>query len=151
MDLSGEVSRLEFEVLKGQKNLVPVRNALDEAVDKPARTESASRRLLEEITAIKQERATNEHTTVATIGHVNKLKVDLESLAKLLRQRVLASAVIHTDNTPVPVQIKHQKKPGKTKRDRFWVYVGEANSETAVVLADDCEVPLKELLPKYWL
>ena len=54
MDLSGEVSRLEFEVLKGQKNLVQVRNALDESVEELVRTEGRSRRLLEQIKEIEQ-------------------------------------------------------------------------------------------------
>lgn len=56
----------------------------------------------------------------------------LAPLTKLLRRQVLASAVIHTDDTPVPVQIKHQKKPGKTKRGRFWVYVGDPSHRYAV-------------------
>jgi hypothetical protein len=86
MDLSGEVRLLEFEVLKGQKNLVQVRNALDETVEELARTEGRSRRLLEQIRKIEQELATSDNTTVATVAHVNKLKADLKSLEEEVKR-----------------------------------------------------------------
>ncbi|MHC4415628.1 MAG: VWA domain-containing protein [Planctomycetota bacterium] len=91
MDRRGEVSRLEFEVLKGEKNLVQVRNALDEKVDELARTEGRSRRLIEQIRSIEEELATSENTTVATTAHVNKLKADLKSLEEEVKR--LAAAV----------------------------------------------------------
>ena len=56
----------------------------------------------------------------------------LAPLARRLRQEVLASAVIHTDDTPVRVQIKHEKKPGRTQQGRFWVYVGDQAHRYAV-------------------
>ncbi len=80
MDLRGEVSRLDFEVLKGEKNLVRVRNALDETIEELARTEGRSRELLEQIKRIEVELAESEHTTLATEEHANKLKADLKSL-----------------------------------------------------------------------
>jgi hypothetical protein len=46
-----------------------------------------------------------------------------------MRQRVLASAVIHTDDTPVPVQ---EKGRGTTRQGRFWVYVGDRDHRYAV-------------------
>ncbi|MBT8486912.1 MAG: VWA domain-containing protein [Phycisphaerales bacterium] len=79
-DLRGEVSRLEFEVLKGEKNLVQIRNALDESREELVRTEGRARRLLEEIRIIEQELAEYDDTTLATVEHVNKLKADLVSL-----------------------------------------------------------------------
>ena len=53
----------------------------------------------------------------------------LEPLHKLMRDRVLASKVIHTDDTPVPVQ---EKGRGKTRTGRFWVYVGDDDHRYAV-------------------
>jgi len=47
----------------------------------------------------------------------------LDPLVKLMAQRVKQSKVIHTDDTPVPVQ---QKGAGKTRTGRFWVYLGDA-------------------------
>jgi hypothetical protein len=86
LDLSGEVSRLEFEVLKGERNLVQVRNALDETVDELARTEGRSRRIIEQITIIEEELATSENTTIATVEHVNKLKADIKSMEEEVKR-----------------------------------------------------------------
>ncbi|MHC4993175.1 MAG: VWA domain-containing protein [Planctomycetota bacterium] len=86
MDLRGEVARLEFEVLKGQKNRVQVRNALDETVDELARTEGRSRQIIEQITRIEEELATSENTTLATQEHVNKLKADVKSMEEEVRR-----------------------------------------------------------------
>jgi transposase len=46
----------------------------------------------------------------------------LEPLADLMRQRVLQSPVIHTDDTPVKVR---EPGLGRTRTGRFWVYVGD--------------------------
>ncbi len=53
----------------------------------------------------------------------------LKPLQDLMRRRVLKSAVIHTDDTPVPVQ---EKGRGKTRQGRFWVYVGDRDNRYAV-------------------
>lgn len=91
MDLSGEVSRLEFEVLKGEKNLVQIRNALDDTVEELVRTEGRARRIIEEIKKIEEELSTHENTTLATKEHVNKLKSDLKALEEEVKR--LAAAV----------------------------------------------------------
>jgi hypothetical protein len=79
-DLRGEVSRLEFEVHKAEKNLVQARNTLDEEIDEQARLEGRSRELIEQLTKIEQELADSVDTTSATEEHVNKLKADLLAL-----------------------------------------------------------------------
>ena len=86
MDLRGEVSRLEFEVRKGEKNLVQARNSLDETIDELARVEGRSRELIEQIRRIEAEFADSEDTTVATREHVNKLKADLRSMEEEVRR-----------------------------------------------------------------
>ncbi len=86
LDLRGEVSRLEFEVLKGQKNRVRIRNALDETIEELVRTEGRSRRILEQISAIEAELATYTDTTLAMKEHVNRLKADLKSLDEELKR-----------------------------------------------------------------
>ena len=53
----------------------------------------------------------------------------LKPLQDLMRRRVLKSAVIHTDDTPVPVQ---EKGRGSTRQGRFWVYVGDRDNRYAV-------------------
>jgi len=44
-------------------------------------------------------------------------------LVELMRQKVLTGRVIHTDDTPVPVQ--DEQKKGKTRQGRLWIYLGE--------------------------
>ena len=46
----------------------------------------------------------------------------LEPVAELMKTRLLASKIIHTDDTPVTV-----RSPGKegTRQGRFWVYLGD--------------------------
>lgn len=46
----------------------------------------------------------------------------LTPLVKLMAARIRGSKVIHTDDTPVPVQ---EKGRGKTKEGRLWVYLGD--------------------------
>jgi transposase len=53
----------------------------------------------------------------------------LTPLVTLMKRRIVESAVVHTDDTPVPVQDKGR---GKTKLGRFWVYVGDEDHRYAV-------------------
>jgi transposase len=53
----------------------------------------------------------------------------LRPLQERMRQLVRSSAVIHTDDTPVPVQ---EKGRGRTRQGRFWVYVGDHDHRYAV-------------------
>ena len=46
-------------------------------------------------------------------------------LVKLMTSDVLASRVLHTDDTPVDVL--DRQMPGTTRTGRFWVYVGDEN------------------------
>jgi transposase len=46
----------------------------------------------------------------------------LRPLFALMGDRVRQSKVVHTDDTPVPVQ---DKSRDKTRRGRFWVYIGD--------------------------
>jgi transposase len=46
----------------------------------------------------------------------------LTPLAAVLKQKVLASRVIHTDDTPVPVL---DEKRATTRQGRMWVYIGD--------------------------
>jgi hypothetical protein len=86
LDLRGEVSLLEFEILKGRKNMVQARNTLDERIVELARAEGRSREVIEQIRVIQEELATSQETTIATTEHVNKLKADLESVEEEVRR-----------------------------------------------------------------
>ncbi|MHC4941321.1 MAG: vWA domain-containing protein [Planctomycetota bacterium] len=85
-DMRGEVARLDFEVLKGEKNLVQVRNALDETIEEVVRTEGRAREILEQIKKVEEELAQYDNTTLATKEHVNKLKADVKSVEEELKR-----------------------------------------------------------------
>jgi transposase len=54
----------------------------------------------------------------------------LEPLYERMKTAVLASKVLHTDDTPVPVQDKSVR--GTTKTGRLWVYLGDRGHPYAV-------------------
>lgn len=85
-DLSAEVDRLEEEVLDGSRNLVRLRNSLEEVDDETSLTQGLSRRLLETLEAIREELATYEASTLARRQHLNKLKTDLATLEEEARR-----------------------------------------------------------------
>jgi hypothetical protein len=85
-DRRAEVSRLEFEIFKGRRNLTRYRNDLRETVDEMARTEGRSREIIERIREIEAELATSADTTLATTEHVDRLKADLKSLEEEMRR-----------------------------------------------------------------
>lgn len=53
----------------------------------------------------------------------------LTPLYDLMVQRVLASIIIHTDDTPAPVL---DRKLPKTRKGRFWVYIGDIRNPYVV-------------------
>jgi len=54
----------------------------------------------------------------------------LQPLYNIMVQEVLASRVLHTDDTPVDVL--DRKTPGTTKTGRFWVYAGDEDHPQVV-------------------
>ena len=79
-DLRAEVSKIEKEVLEGQKKLIEVRNSLQETTREIVKTEGLSRRLIETIKAKEVELAQYDNDTLASKEHVNRLKADLKSI-----------------------------------------------------------------------
>jgi hypothetical protein len=94
-DLRGEVDRLETEVKAGQKNLVEIKNSLDETDKEVLVTRGLSREVLAAITRTKQELADSRNTTVARKADVKKLESDLKALEareKTMGARAAAAA-----------------------------------------------------------
>lgn len=85
-DLAAEANRLEEEVLDGYKNLVVLRNAVEQTTEE--RTEASGRlmRLLEELERTRQEMARYSGDTLARREHINKLKADIKSLEEGTRR-----------------------------------------------------------------
>jgi transposase len=59
-------------------------------------------------------------------GWIEKLADLVKPLYNEMEKNVLQSEVIHTDDTPVPMMVDAVKH--KTKKSRFWVYVGKENT-----------------------
>ena len=96
-DLQAEVDRLETEVLEGHRNLVELRNSIDETDDERALTQGLALRLIEMLKKIHVELATFEDSTLARREHINQLQADLRSLEEDARR---LSASLPSDETP---------------------------------------------------
>lgn len=96
-DLQAEVDRLEREVLDGHRNLVELRNSLRRTDEERRAARGLSRRLIEQLTAIREELATYEASTLARREHLERLKSDLKNLEQESRR---LAASIPDDETP---------------------------------------------------
>jgi hypothetical protein len=96
-DLEAEVDRLQDEVLDGYKDLVELRNSVREIEEQLVVARGLSRRVLEQIEAIRIELATFDADTVAREEHINRLKADLQSLEEDVKR---LSAAAPTDEMP---------------------------------------------------
>ncbi|MEL6447259.1 MAG: VWA domain-containing protein [Pseudomonadota bacterium] len=86
-----EVRRIEREVLEGRKNLVQLRNTLEETNDEIVRAEGDTERLIERIRELEERLAEYDDTTVAREESEEQLRADIEQLEEARRR--LAAAV----------------------------------------------------------
>ncbi|MGH9335316.1 MAG: VWA domain-containing protein, partial [Vicinamibacteria bacterium] len=96
-DVHGEVDRLEEEVLVGHQNLVELKNSMRETESEAVLASGLARRLIETLTAVQEELATFESSTLASREHVNKLKTDVKTLEDEVKR---LSAAAPADETP---------------------------------------------------
>ena len=86
MDLRAEVDRVERQALEGKKDLIEVRNTLEQTVAELVRTEGRSREATGIIKEKKIALANRQNETLATKRDVNKLQIDLKSLEEELKR-----------------------------------------------------------------
>lgn len=79
-ELMSETNRLEEQVLEGRKDMVKVRNILEEVEEERVRTEGEAERVQREIERIREELSEYEDTTLARIERIEKLRADIEQL-----------------------------------------------------------------------
>ena len=106
-DLRAETNRIEKQVLEGTKNLIRIRNVLEETKLELVKTQGRSRRLIETIKNQKVELSDRDKDTLATKSHVNQLKADLKSLeedVKRLRAGAKVQDELGTKLRPFPGQ-----------------------------------------------
>jgi len=104
-DLRAETNRIEIQVLEGKKDLIRIRNVLEETRAELEKTQGLARRLIETIKEKEIELAASDKDTLATKTHVNRLKADLKSLeedVKRLRAGAKAQDALGTKLRPFP-------------------------------------------------
>ena len=106
-DLRAETNLVEIQLLDEKKNLVQIRNVLEETRAELVKTQGLSRRLIEIIKEKEVELADSDQDTLAAKSHVNRLKADLKSLeedVKRLRAGAKAQDELGTKLRPFPGQ-----------------------------------------------
>ncbi len=138
-DLRGEVSKVEIEILKMEKEKVLARNALDEVVDELAKTEGLSRELVNTIEKSKEELAKQEGDTLAQVEHVNQLKADLLSLEEGIKRLKAGAESEEPGEAPVSFAGDGQRQylTGlKLKGQRTLILVDRSGSMLAETVVD---------------
>ena len=75
-----DADRLETQVLDGYENLVVLTNALKSTTNAEVTAQGLSSRVLEDLTASREQLAEYNQTTLSRREHINQLKADLKSL-----------------------------------------------------------------------
>jgi hypothetical protein len=90
-ELSGETTKLEFEILDQRKNLVLAKNTMDRLEDEKVTAEKQIAQIIALIEKLKKELEKEDSETLAKIERVEKLQSDIESLEEE-KKRLLALA-----------------------------------------------------------
>ena len=96
-DLAAQVSRLEEEVLDGARNLVRLRNTLQQTESETAAAAERATRLIEELQRRREQASIYDSDTLAKREHIEKLKADVRALEEG-RRRLEASAKVEMPN-----------------------------------------------------
>ncbi|MFM7707522.1 MAG: VWA domain-containing protein, partial [Gammaproteobacteria bacterium] len=94
-DLAAQVAKLEEEVVRGARNLVLLRNALQRTDSETVSAASRATRLIEELQRRREEASIYDATTLAKRERIEKLKADVRALEESTR-RLEASAKVDT-------------------------------------------------------
>ena len=94
---SAQVSKLQEEVLEGERNLVRLRNQLQQTDSDTVSASSRAKRLIEELQKRKDESSVYDETTLAKRERIEKLKSDVKALEESTR-RLEAGAKVQTPN-----------------------------------------------------
>ena len=84
--LSGEVHRLEKEVLLGERELVELRNNRDRVIEETALTAGLAKQVLTTLEEKRRELASFQDVTVAKKAHIKKLQADLKAIEEEMRR-----------------------------------------------------------------
>ncbi len=89
--LSEQADKAKVELSEGERNLVQIKNQIDDTDRKKVEAQGAARRIIELIEEKKVELAQMDNDTVADEEHINKLKADLKQLEEANKRLSAAS------------------------------------------------------------
>jgi len=139
-DLTGEVTKLEEQVLEGTKNLVQLRNTL-EKTDQDASEAAARRARITEELKVRRDQSTEfEGETLAKREHINKLMADVKSLQEGIK-RLEGGAL---DKGPAGTRIKAFRGRGK----RLYISALQVKGKRILVLLDTSASMMDEDIAK---
>jgi hypothetical protein len=139
-DLTGEVKKLEEQVLEGTKNLVVLRNTL-EKTDQDASEAAARRaRVTEELKVRRDQSSEFEGETLAKREHINKLMADVKSLQEGIK-RLEGGAL---DKGPAGNRVKAFRGRGK----RLYISALQVKGKRVLVLLDTSASMMDEDIAK---
>ncbi len=127
-DLTGEVRRLEEEVINGTRNLVVLRNTLNKSQSETVSATSRAQRLLETLQRQREESAVFDADSLARRARIEKLKADLKAMEEGTR-RLEASVV----EVPPPIE---QQGGGKVNSPRRYITGLNIKGRRVLILLD---------------
>jgi len=139
-DLTGEVKKLEEQVLVGTRNLVQLRNTV-EKTDEDATNAAARRaRIAEELKTRREESTAYEGDTIAKREHINKLMADVKSLQEGIKK--LEGGAL--DKGPEGNRVKAFRGRGK----RLYISALQVKGKRTLVLLDTSASMMDEDIAK---
>lgn len=87
-DLTGETTRLQFEILEYRKNLVLARNTMEDLDDEKTRADDEISTIIALLEKLKAELAEHDEDTLAKVEAAEKLKSDIDRLEEEKRRLI---------------------------------------------------------------
>jgi von Willebrand factor type A domain len=139
-DLTGEVKKLEEEVLIGTKNLVQLRNTLEKTDEDATQAAARRARIAAELKQRRDQSTEFEGDTIAKREHINKLMADVKSLQEGIK-RLEGGAL---DKGPEGTRVKAFRGRGK----RLYISALQVKGKRTLVLLDTSASMMDEDIAK---
>jgi hypothetical protein len=139
-DLTGEVKKLEEQVLVGTKNLVQLRNTLEKTDEDATQAAARRARILEELKVRREQSSEFEGESLAKREHINKLMADVKSLQEGIK-RLEGGAL---DKGPAGTRVKAFRGRGK----RLYISALQVKGKRTLVLLDTSASMMDEDIAK---
>jgi hypothetical protein len=139
-DLTGEVKKLEEQVLVGTKNLVQLRNTLEKTDEDATQAAARRARIAAELKQRRDQSSEFEGETLAKREHINKLMADVKSLQEGIKK--LEGGAL--DKGPAGSRVKAFRGRGK----RLYISALQVKGKRTLVLLDTSASMMDEDIAK---